>query len=165
LRAAAAYDFSPHLSAGLELSAILGGEGRDRVSLPSTGVAGFEAWNGLATVRAHLRDPSVSIEDLRFDFFVQAGAGIGNVISMQSDGDSEHAWLRGRTGPAFDLSVGGRGFVTSKLAVGLRLSWLIWTRVGKEAFWLDGWGYSSGQAGIVVTVLSLAATVGFASPL
>jgi len=163
LRAGAALRPRSHLSVGLEVSAVLGGEGLDHPTCCGYVEAGFETRNALATMRLHSL-AGRSSEGL--DVFAQVGAGLGQVVSMQTSEDIEHAWLRGQVGPAIALMLGGGCLIKPWLDAGLQVSWQIWTRVGQEAYDPGtSAAFSPARTGIVVTAVAVAAVIGFASPL
>lgn len=162
LHLGAAVEVSPHLSVGLTTSLLLGGEGADHALEPAGPSPGFEAWNTLLALRAHSR---IANAEAGPDLFIEGGAGIGHLISMQIDYDVEHAWLRGHSGAALEVTVGGSYLLSRRLSVGLQASWMLWTKVEQHAYEIGGGMFQPAQDGMVVTALSVAATVAFASPL
>jgi len=130
LQARAGADFFEHVTISAVLLGVVGeqtaasfcggGGGACR------GNASFRAISGFVALRLH------AAGDLQG--FVEGGIGPGHLISLSADDLFENPAEHGRGGPAVLLAVGGRGFVSRQVALGLELAWTKWTNVSRPAF-------------------------------
>jgi hypothetical protein len=127
LQARAGADLFEHLTVSAALLGVAGAQtARPFCASPCKGNASFRAISGFLALRLH------TAGDLQA--FVEGGIGPGHLISVSPDDLFENPPQHGRGGPAYLVAVGGRGFVSRQLALGLEVAWTKWTNVSRPAF-------------------------------
>lgn len=117
LQGRAAIDLFERVSFDARFLALLGGEAPRLYDTKGDGA--FKAVASLAVARLHSRTTP--------QFWIDAGLGVGHLISLQQNFSDESPPLRGRAGLAALLGTGVR--VTAKSWLfGANLSWVHWTQ-------------------------------------
>ena len=128
LRLRVGADFDRHLTVAGTVLGIVGGEPERSFCGSYCGPnASFKAISGFASLRAHTPgDPQL---------FLEGGVGLGHLISVSAEELFENPAQHGRVGPAFFVGGGGRWFGGGQhVALGIDLSWTMWTNVSRPAF-------------------------------
>jgi hypothetical protein len=142
------------LSLGGSFLAVIGGEARNGVACcgPDSGNQAFTATAALLSLRYHFPGDAPR-------WWMEGGAGIGHLISLQTDSASEHPPLRGRAGVSGRMAFGLGWEVAQNLRVGGELAGVVWTNVEQAAG--GGNGDAPAQSGLWTPALLLLASVGF----
>ena len=122
-QARAGLRLTDHLSIGATFLAVLRGESPKSRGLAG-GQAGFEAVAGFASVRLHTAGEA--------RLWIEGGAGIGHLISLQSETNDEHLPFGGRGAPAFRAAAGARTR-EGRALFGVELAWVRWNGVEQPA--------------------------------
>jgi hypothetical protein len=127
LQARAGVDFADHLTVSGAVFGVPGsGTTTDSCGSDCRGNASFSALSGLAIIRLHSAG--------EVQAYVEGGLGIGQLSSLSGDDLFENPALHGGTGLSLWLGLGGRWFVTPRLAVGLTGGWTNWSNISRPAF-------------------------------